>query len=83
MKEYPEFSEEFTRESNIYYIPDSDGLTPEVLENIYVDMDIEQPRYGEGPYFSRVTKHQQDEKNILLVRSHGNYMLDKIMYEVK
>ena len=41
LEEYPDFSEEFKRVFNNSDITGVDGFTPEVLEDTYVDMDIE------------------------------------------
>ena len=42
----------------------------EVLEDTYVDMEIELPIYGEGPEFYKVTKLLRGSNSIPIVRHH-------------
>ena len=46
-------------------------------------MDLEIPRYGDGPDFSKLTKYLRDKDGLPIGRSHNNPILDKQMYEVE
>ena len=49
-----DFVEEFQRVIDNPDIPESDNFTPEVLENIYVNMELALDRGGDGPSFAKV-----------------------------
>ena len=66
-----------------YYITESYGFTPEVLEATYVDMEITLPIYVECPKFSKVKTIIQDENYITIGRHHYNTMLDTRVYDVE
>ena len=75
LEEDPDFSEEFQTVFNDADIPEEDNFTPEVLEDTYVDMEIEIPRDGEGPDFAKVIKRLRDSNVIPIVRQYDNPML--------
>ena len=75
LEEDPDFSEEFQTVFNDADIPEEDNFTPEVLEDTYVDMEIEIPRDGEGPDFAKVKKRLRDSNVIPIVRQYENPML--------
>ena len=72
LEEDPDFAEDFKRLFNNVEIPEADGFTPYVLEDTYVDMNIALAIYGEGPEFSKVTKHCQDANYIPIGRKNDN-----------
>ena len=64
-------------------IPEADYFTPYMLEETYVDMEIEFPKYGEGPNFAKVRKRMRDANGIPIGRHHDNPMLGPRVYEVE
>ena len=54
-----------------------------MLEDTYVDTDIEMPRDGEFPEFSKVTKLLRDANGLSIGRQHYNPILDTRFYEVE
>ena len=80
LEEHPDFSEEFKRVFDNCDITPADGYTTEMLEYTCVDIDIAPSIYGEGTFFSKVTKHMQDENVIPIVRHHENPMLNSRHY---
>ena len=65
------------------YIPESDGFTPEMLEDTYVDAQISLPIYGEVPKFCKATKILWYENGILIGSAHENPIEYARVYEVE
>ena len=53
-----------------------------MLEDTYVDMEIELPRDVEGPEFAKLTKLLWDVNGIPIGRQHLNTTMDTRVYEV-
>ena len=71
-EEYSNFSEEFKRVFNNYYIPEANYFKQEVLEEKYADMEIALPIDGEGHEFSKEIERLWDISGIPIGKSHDN-----------
>ena len=81
MEEDPDFKEEFQRIFDNPSFPEADEFTPSVLEDTYVDKELNLPRDGEEPSFARVTKRLCDANGITIGTASDNQILDTQVYE--
>ena len=57
------------------------NFTPGEFYNMYLNMELEIPRDGDGPDFVKVTKRLRDKDRLPIGRAHNNPILDTIIYE--
>ena len=85
MLKYDEdFREEFDRIYQDKEIPEADNVfTPEIMDDIYMNMEVVLTRDTEGPYFARVTKRLKDANGLTIGTANENPILDTRVYEVE
>ena len=77
----PDFWEGFDSIINDSNVLESDAdFTPDIFYNTYLNMELEIPRYGDGPGFAKVTKRLRDKDRFPIGRAHNNPILDTRMY---
>eukprot|EP00957_Ditylum_brightwellii_P147107 11200853-Ditylum_brightwellii.AAC.1 len=81
MEEDPDFAKEFRLVFNNQDIPEDDALTPKVLEDTYINVEIALHRDGDRPEFAQATKRLQDANRIPIGTAHDNPFLDTRIYE--
>ena len=79
------FCEWFGRIYNNDEIPDADDekSTPDVLDNKYLNMEVDLPGYDEGQEVARVVKQFWDKYGIPIGTAKDNPILDSWIYEVE
>jgi hypothetical protein len=78
------FYNEFIRIVNDDELPEVDEeFTPDMLDDMYINMELALPRDGDGPEFARVTKHLRDANRIPIGVANENPILDTHIYEVE
>ena len=61
-------------------VPEADAdFMPDVFDNTYLNIDLEIPRDGNGPDFSKVMKPLRDKEGVPIGRFHNNPILDTRM----
>ena len=80
-----DFREEFERIYNNDEIPDADyeEYIPDVLDNAYLNMEVDLPRDGKGPELACVVKRFRKKYGIPIETSNDNPILDSLIYEVE
>ena len=78
-----EFREEFERVFNSDDVMEADDVTPDTLDDTYLNMELALPRDGDGPEFARVTKRLRDKDGIPIGTANDNPILDSRIYEVE
>jgi hypothetical protein len=58
-------------------------FTPDVFDDMYLNMELTIPRDSDGPKSTRVTKRLKDKDGLPIGRANNNPILDMIMYEVE
>ena len=65
-------------------MPEADAnFTPDVFDDIYLNIELAIPIDGDRPDFSKVTKCLRDKDELPIDRSHNNPILYTIMYAVE
>ena len=54
----------------------------DVFDDTYLNMELEIPRDGDGPEFSKVTKSLRDKDVLPIRRFHNKSILDTRIYKV-
>ena len=54
-----------------------------MFDDVYLNMELEITRYGDGTNFVKVAKSLRDKDRMPIGRSHNNPILDTRMYEVE
>ena len=77
--------EEFERIYNNDEIPEADDedYTPDVLDDTYLNMEVDLPRDGEGPYLARVVKRFREKDVIPIGTANDNHILESRVYNVE
>ena len=79
----PDFAEAFQRIYNDDDIPEADDHTPEVLDDIYLNMELALPCDNKGPEYACVTKRLRDANGLPIGTANDNPILDTRLYEVE
>ena len=59
-----DFREEFERGLNSDDVMEADDVTPDTLDDTYLNMELALPRDGDGPKLARVIKRLRDKDDI-------------------
>ena len=79
-----DFREVFDRIYQDKDIPEADDVfTPEIMDNIYMNIEVALPRDTEGQDLARVTTHLKDTNGLPIGTANENPILDTRVYEVK
>ena len=78
-----DFREEFFKVYADEKIPEADDYSPEVLDNLFLNMELALPRGGDGPEFARVKKRMRDDDGNPIGIANKNPVLDTRMFEVE
>ena len=79
----PTFKDEFNRNFSDGTIPEVSDFTPNILDYMYLNMELAPPKDGESAQFTKVTKRLRDTNGLSIGVAHENPMLDTRIYEVK
>ena len=80
LEDNEDFREKFDRIYQDKVIPEADNVfTPEIMDDTYMNMEVELPRYIEGPDFSSFTKRLKDANGLPIVTANENPVLDMLM----
>jgi hypothetical protein len=80
---HPEFQEAFQKAISTSGVPEvNDGLTPDVLDDTYLNMELSLPGAGGEAKIGRVVKHLRDKDEVPIGMANDNPILDSRIYEV-
>ena len=78
-----DFREECERVINSDDVMEADDVTPDTLDDTYLNMELALPRDGDGPELARVAKRLRDKDGIPIDTANDNPILDSRIYEVE